>query len=69
MKQRITLSIDENIVDRIEKARGLVPRSPFVERMLVERMVPHPDPTPDRDLHTTQENVDSEASGDTGGVF
>ena len=36
MKQKITITIDETIAQRIEKARGLIPRSTFIEQILIK---------------------------------
>lgn len=34
MKQRISITIDEHVLKELDKRRGLVPRSRFVEEIL-----------------------------------
>lgn len=34
MKQRITLTLEADLVEEIDEARGLIPRSRFVEQLL-----------------------------------
>lgn len=36
MRERITLTLDRDFVRAVDEARGLVPRSRFVEKLLVE---------------------------------
>jgi len=36
MKQKITITIDEAVAQRIETARGLIPRSTFIEQILLK---------------------------------
>jgi metal-responsive CopG/Arc/MetJ family transcriptional regulator len=36
MKARITLTLDSDLVEEIDETRGDVPRSRFVERLLLE---------------------------------
>lgn len=35
MRKRITLSLDENLTDKIDDARGDIPRSRYVESLLL----------------------------------
>lgn len=34
MKKRFSVTIDEKLVEKIDKERGLVPRSAYIEKML-----------------------------------
>jgi metal-responsive CopG/Arc/MetJ family transcriptional regulator len=34
MKQKVSLTLDEEIIKEIDKKRGLIPRSTFVEQLL-----------------------------------
>lgn len=37
MKQRITLTLEADLVEAIDEKRGDIPRSRFIERLLVTR--------------------------------
>ena len=37
MKQKITMTIDEQIIKRIDLERGLIPRSAFIEELIKKR--------------------------------
>ena len=34
----IGISLDDNIIDEIDNARGLVPRSRFIEKIIIETL-------------------------------
>jgi len=38
MKRRVCITIDENLLEEVDKARGRVPRSGFIEEALEEKL-------------------------------